>query len=129
MEAPACPRSPRDGRGFSFALGFASELFRCLRSKGNTMNRRTTLAMTTTALLCLAVGLSATASLAQQKSLKEQLVGHLDTRLVGSGALGWQQGATVWRQSEGYQRLRRERTFFPHDREFRFSLGRECRQS
>jgi hypothetical protein len=39
------------------------------------MNRRTTLAMTTTALLCLAVGLSATASLAQQKSLKEQLVG------------------------------------------------------
>jgi hypothetical protein len=31
--------------------------------------------MTTTALLCLAVGLSATASLAQQKSLKEQLVG------------------------------------------------------
>jgi hypothetical protein len=44
-------------------------------SKENTMNRRTTLAMTTTALLCLAVGLSATASLAQQKSLKEQLVG------------------------------------------------------
>src|SRR5580704_14078814 len=43
--------------------------------KENTMNRRTTLAMTTTALLCLAVGLSATASLAQQKSLKEQLVG------------------------------------------------------
>jgi hypothetical protein len=41
----------------------------------NTMNRRATLAMTTTALLCLAVGLSATASLAQQKSLKEQLVG------------------------------------------------------
>jgi len=39
------------------------------------MNRRTTLAMTTTALLCLAVGLSATASFAQQKSLKEQLVG------------------------------------------------------
>jgi hypothetical protein len=43
--------------------------------KENTMNRRATLAMTTTALLCLAVGLSATASLAQQKSLKEQLVG------------------------------------------------------
>jgi Lipocalin-like domain len=39
------------------------------------MNRRTTLAMTTTALLCLAVGLSASDSLAQQKSLKEQLVG------------------------------------------------------
>src|ERR1700674_2674145 len=39
------------------------------------MNRRTTLAMTTTALLCLAVGLSVTDSLAQQKSLKEQLVG------------------------------------------------------
>jgi Lipocalin-like domain len=39
------------------------------------MNRRTTLAMTTTALLCLAVGLSASVSLAQQKSLKEQLVG------------------------------------------------------
>jgi hypothetical protein len=39
------------------------------------MNRRTTLAITTTALMCLAVGLSATASLAQQKSLKEQLVG------------------------------------------------------
>jgi hypothetical protein len=31
--------------------------------------------MTTTALLCLAVGLSARDSLAQQKSLKEQLVG------------------------------------------------------
>ena len=39
------------------------------------MNRRTTLAMTTTALLCLAAGLSASNSLAQQKSLKEQLVG------------------------------------------------------
>jgi Lipocalin-like domain len=39
------------------------------------MNQRVTLAMTTTALLCLAVGLSASNSLAQQKSLKEQLVG------------------------------------------------------
>jgi hypothetical protein len=39
------------------------------------MNRRTPLAMTTTALLCLAVSLSASDSLAQQKSLKEQLVG------------------------------------------------------
>jgi hypothetical protein len=39
------------------------------------MNRRTTLAMTTTALLCLAVGLSARDSLAQQKSIKEPLVG------------------------------------------------------
>jgi hypothetical protein len=39
------------------------------------MNRRATLAMTTTALVCLAVGLSASDSLAQQKSLKEQLVG------------------------------------------------------
>ena len=39
------------------------------------MNRRTTLAMTTTALVCLAVGLSASDSLAQQKSPKEQLVG------------------------------------------------------
>ena len=39
------------------------------------MNRRATLAMTTTALLCLAGALSASDSLAQQKSLKEQLVG------------------------------------------------------
>ena len=39
------------------------------------MNRRTTLSMTTTALLCFAVCLSASDSLAQQKSLKEQLVG------------------------------------------------------
>src|SRR6202163_784639 len=39
------------------------------------MNRRTALAMTTTALLCLAAGLSASDSLAQQKPLKEQLVG------------------------------------------------------
>ena len=39
------------------------------------MNRRATLAMTTTALVCLAVGLSASDALAQQKSLKEQLVG------------------------------------------------------
>jgi hypothetical protein len=39
------------------------------------MYRRVTLAMTTTALLCLAVGLSASDALAQQKSLKEQLVG------------------------------------------------------
>src|ERR1700682_5358250 len=39
------------------------------------MKRRTILAMTTTALLCLAAGLSASDSLAQQKSLKEQLVG------------------------------------------------------
>jgi hypothetical protein len=43
--------------------------------KENTMNRRATRAMTTTALLCMAVGLSASDSLAQQKSLKEQLVG------------------------------------------------------
>ena len=39
------------------------------------MNRRPTLALTTTALLCLAVGSSASDSLAQQKSLKNQLVG------------------------------------------------------
>jgi hypothetical protein len=39
------------------------------------MKRHATLTMTATALLCLAVGLSASASLAQQKSLKEQLVG------------------------------------------------------
>ena len=39
------------------------------------MNRRATLAMTTTALLCMVVGLSASDSLAQQNSLKEQLVG------------------------------------------------------
>ena len=39
------------------------------------MNRRATLAMTTTALVCLAVGLSASDALAQQKSVKEQLVG------------------------------------------------------
>jgi Lipocalin-like domain len=38
------------------------------------MNRRTPLAMTTTAL-CLAVSLSSGDSLAQQKTLKEQLVG------------------------------------------------------
>ena len=37
------------------------------------MNRRATLAMTTA--LCLALGLSASDALAQQKSLKEQLVG------------------------------------------------------
>src|ERR1700680_4304383 len=37
------------------------------------MNRRATLAMATA--LCLAVGLSASDSFAQQKSLKEQLVG------------------------------------------------------
>jgi Lipocalin-like domain len=43
--------------------------------KDNTMDRRATLAMTTTALLCLSVCLSASASLAQQKPLKEQLVG------------------------------------------------------
>jgi hypothetical protein len=43
--------------------------------KEHTMNQRATLAMTSTALLCLAVGLSASDSLAQQKSLKEQLVG------------------------------------------------------
>jgi hypothetical protein len=39
------------------------------------MNRRTTLAVTTTALLCLVVGFSASNSIAQQKPLKEQLVG------------------------------------------------------
>jgi len=39
------------------------------------MNRRATLAMATTALLCLAVGLSASDSVAQQKSFKEQFVG------------------------------------------------------
>jgi hypothetical protein len=43
--------------------------------KENTMNRRATLAMTTIALLCLTVSLAASDSLAQQRSLKEQLVG------------------------------------------------------
>jgi hypothetical protein len=37
---------------------------------------------------------------------------HLDTRLIGSSAPGWRQAATVWLRSEGYQRLRRERSFF-----------------
>ena len=49
------------------------ELF--TQPKESKMNRRTTLAMTTTALLCLAVGSSTSPSLAQQTSLKEQLVG------------------------------------------------------
>ena len=39
------------------------------------MNRRTSLAMTTTALLCSAVSLSSSDSFARQKSLKDQLVG------------------------------------------------------
>jgi Lipocalin-like domain len=39
------------------------------------MNRHATLTITATTLLCLAVGLSASVSLAQQKSLKEQLIG------------------------------------------------------
>ena len=39
------------------------------------MTRRATVVMTTTALVCLAVGLSTSGSLAQQKSLKDQLVG------------------------------------------------------
>jgi hypothetical protein len=56
------------------------------------MNRRATLAMTATALLCLAVGLSTSDSLAQQRSLKEQLVGTWtlisshQVRLDGSGS-------------------------------------------
>src|ERR1019366_10704201 len=37
---------------------------------------------------------------------------HLEPRLIGSGHAGWQQVETVWRQSEGYQRLRRERSVF-----------------
>jgi hypothetical protein len=45
------------------------------KSKVNTMNRRTTLAMTTTALFCSAVGLSTSASLAQQQPLKGHLIG------------------------------------------------------
>jgi hypothetical protein len=43
--------------------------------KEDNMNRRTTLAMTATAVLCLAVGSSASDPLAQQKSLQEQVVG------------------------------------------------------
>src|SRR6202166_777399 len=39
------------------------------------MNRRTTLAITTTALLCFAIGSSASPSLAEETLLKEQLVG------------------------------------------------------
>ena len=39
------------------------------------MNCRTTLAMTTTALFCLAVGSSTAELIAQQNSIKEQLVG------------------------------------------------------
>jgi Lipocalin-like domain len=66
--APAY-RHVRDPRVARVRKSFANS------AKENTMNRRATLAMTTTALLCLAVGLSASASLARQKSLKEQLVG------------------------------------------------------
>jgi hypothetical protein len=43
--------------------------------KENTMNRRGTIAITTTVLLCFAPGFAASDSLAQQKSLKAQLVG------------------------------------------------------
>jgi Lipocalin-like domain len=50
------------------------ELNKTARRK-STMNQRATLSMTTTALVCLAVGLSASDSIAQQKSLKQQLVG------------------------------------------------------
>jgi hypothetical protein len=39
------------------------------------MNRRTKFAVKTTALLCLVVGFSPSNSVAQQKPLKEQLVG------------------------------------------------------
>ena len=49
------------------------ELF--TKSKVNTMNRRTTLVMTTTSLFCFAVGLSSSPSFAQQQSLKGQLIG------------------------------------------------------
>jgi hypothetical protein len=42
---------------------------------GRFLRTGATLAMTTTALLCMAAGLSASDSLAQQKSLKEQLLG------------------------------------------------------
>src|SRR4029077_3714062 len=59
-----CPSTPYSARMLNFS-----------QSMENTMNRPTTLALTTTALLCLAVGSSASDSLAQQKSLKEQLVG------------------------------------------------------
>src|ERR1700679_3883218 len=46
-----------------------------IQSKEDTMNRRSTLTMATTSLMFLAVGLSASASLAQQRSLKEKLIG------------------------------------------------------
>jgi len=39
------------------------------------MNRRTTLALSTTALLCLGVALPSSSAVAQQKSLKDQLLG------------------------------------------------------
>src|SRR3954470_14973435 len=47
---------------------------RCDNQRKNTMNRRNTLALSTTALLCLGLALPG-AALAQQKSLKEQLTG------------------------------------------------------
>jgi Lipocalin-like domain len=67
------------------------------------MNQRSTLAMATTALVCLAVALSASNSIAQQKSLKEQLVG-----IIGSGSPGWEQIETVWEQSEGLGQIKSE---------------------
>ena len=41
----------------------------------NTMNRHTTLAMTTMAFLCLGIALRPTDALGQEKTLKEKIVG------------------------------------------------------
>jgi Lipocalin-like domain len=70
--AAACHGHPHIGT-CATPVARAQEL--CKQPKENTMNRHATLTMTATTLGCLAVGLSASVSLAQQKSLKEQLVG------------------------------------------------------
>jgi hypothetical protein len=77
----------------------------------------------------LVVGLSASNSIAQQKPLKEQLVG--TWTLVSSdqvrpdGSKVQQFGANP----KGINVFDPNGRFFSHDRQSRFSHGRECRQS
>jgi hypothetical protein len=92
------------------------------------MNRHAPLAMTTTALLCLAVSLSSSDSLAQQKLLKDQLVG--SWTLVSSDQVR-PDGSKLKQfraNPKGINVFDANGRFFPHDREFSFPRDRECRQ-
>ena len=67
------------------------------------MRRDAMFAVTTMSLVSLGLVLAATDAVAQQKSIKDQLVGTWTVVSWDQVRAGRKQGPAVWRKSEGHQ--------------------------